>query len=193
MPERLFTVGHSNRSWPAFLDVLREASIQTVVDVRRYPQSRRHPHFCQDAIVQALGKAGIGYRHLLDLGGYRDDTLRTSNSINEGWPEGFLRNYADYALTQEFRTALDGLLGSLVPYSAIMCAERDWRSCHRQIIGDYAIARGHEVAHIGGSHRLEPGTLTHFAVVRSDGTIMYGSDQPYFPFAFDRARRGKGE
>lgn len=179
----LLTVGHSNRSWPEFLRVLQAASIKTIFDVRRYPVSRRYPHFSKDEMRPALAAAGVGYRHHPALGGYRDDAAVAVDSINDGWPPGFLRNYADYALTPLFREAIGTLYGELVPGSAVMCAEKDWRTCHRQIIADYAIMAGFRVIHIVDEQNREDGALTKFAEARREG-IVYASSRQQFRFNF---------
>lgn len=182
----LLTVGHSNRSWTEFMRVLEAASIHTIFDVRRYPVSRRHPHFSKDEMQPALAAAGIGYRHYPELGGYRDDVAASSNSDNTAWPAGFLRNYADYARTAPFQRALVRLFQELMPGGAIMCAEKNWRDCHRQIITDYALAAGRRVVHVVDEQTHEPATMNASAVVQPDGTLVYAAARPpQLHFSFD--------
>lgn len=171
--EAVFTIGHSNRSLLEFIEVLRSADIRTLVDVRRFPASRRHPHFNIGPLRDALAAAGIAYRHLPELGGYRDGSGGQSTSPNDGWPVGFLRNYADYAMTNSFHVSLNGFRRSLTPGSALMCAERRWTDCHRQIIADYLIASGHHVIHLIDATTREDGRLTPFARCLEHGTISY--------------------
>jgi hypothetical protein len=102
LADPVFTVGHSNRSFPEFVDVLRSAGIELLIDIRRFPASRRHPHFCVQPLRQELASIDIAYRHLPELGGYRREPEARSCSPNDAWPPGFLRNYADYALTEPF-------------------------------------------------------------------------------------------
>ncbi|WP_142252542.1 DUF488 domain-containing protein [Bradyrhizobium sp. UNPF46] len=101
LADPIFTVGHSNRLLPDFIDILRSAKIEALIDVRRFPTSRRYPHFNAGSLKQALTGVGIYYRHVPELGGYRElPVARTSP--NDAWPPGFLRNYADYAMTAAF-------------------------------------------------------------------------------------------
>lgn len=163
---KFYTVGHSSRSWPEFLSTLRSAAITAIVDVRRFPASRRYPHFSKDELRAALDSANIEYQHIPGLGGYRgSDGQQGKISPNDGFAPGFLRNYADYALTDEFRAAFEHLGLILTSNSAIMCAEKDWRDCHRQIISDYAIAHGYSVFHVLGDHEIEAASLTPGALI----------------------------
>ena len=68
---RVFTVGHGTRPIEELLEVLGEAGVRTLVDVRRFPSSRRHPQFDQPALADALAGAGVAYRHAVALGGRR--------------------------------------------------------------------------------------------------------------------------
>lgn len=182
----LLTVGHSNRTWPEFLRVLESASIRTIFDVRRYPMSWRHPHFSKDEMQPALAAAGIGYRHYPELGGYRDDAASSATSHNTAWPAGFLRNYADYAQTVPFRRTLSRLFGEWPPGGAVMCAEKNWRDCHRQIITDYAIVAGYRVVHVVDEQTREAATMNARAVVQPDTGIVYAAAQPpQLRFSFD--------
>ncbi|MET4745452.1 uncharacterized protein (DUF488 family) [Bradyrhizobium japonicum] len=171
--DTIFTVGHSNRSLPEFLDVLNSAGVRILVDVRRFPASRRHPHFNLGSLTEALASLGIVYHHLPELGGYREPPTAISPSPNDGWPPGFLRNYADYTMTERFQEALRSLRQLSGPQLAVMCAERQWTDCHRQIIADYLIVGGHEVIHLIDATNREDGQLTSFAKLMEDGRICY--------------------
>lgn len=174
----IFTVGHSNRTLSDFVGILRSAGIEVLVDVRRFPASRRHPHFNAGPLANELAGIGIAYRHFPDLGGYRDNPDVRSASPNDGWPPGFLRNYADYAMTEAFQAALNRLRDTLQPNTALMCAEKSWSDCHRQIVSDYLIARGHKITHVIDADRREPGALTAFARPAEDGLITYPAVRP---------------
>lgn len=171
--EPVFTIGHSNRSLAEFIDVLRSADIRLLIDVRRFPASRRHPQFNMGTLRDGLNAIGVAYRHFPELGGYRDNTEAQASSRNDGWPVGFLRNYADYAMTSAFQAALQRLSQVLVPRTAVMCAEKMWSDCHRQIIADYLIAQGHPVVHLVDASRREDGRLTPFARPDDNGAIVY--------------------
>jgi uncharacterized protein (DUF488 family) len=147
-----------------------------VVDVRRYPASRRYPHFARDALAAALSAAGITYHHEADLGGRR--TARR-DSANTAWRSAAFRAYADYMETPEFEGALARLreLAQARP-TAILCAEAvPWR-CHRQLIADALAARGEEVGHILGAARVEPHCLSPHAQVLAGGRLRYPAGPP---------------
>ena len=177
----IFTIGHSTRSWADFLAVLRSAGIERVADVRRFPFSRRHPHFNGEALAAALAAARIDYVHLGDLGGRRAPK-RTAASPHTLWREPAFRAYADYAESAEFAAALARLetLAAERP-TAIMCAEAVWWRCHRRIISDYLIAAGLAVTHIMDIGRTEPAVLTQGASLRPDGSLLYAGEQQELP------------
>lgn len=180
--EALFTVGHSNRPLPEFIDVLRSADIETLVDVRRFPASRRHPHFNIGPLRDGLAAAGIAYRHLPQLGGYRETLSAKLSSPNDGWPSGFLRNYADYAMTLSFQAALGDLRQMSKSRTVVMCAERRWTECHRQIIADYLIVKGYRIIHLTDSNTREDGRLTPFALHHESGKIEYPASRAQLQF-----------
>src|SRR5438128_10614089 len=136
----IYTIGHSTREPGEFLSLLAAHQVTQVVDVRRYPASRRHPQFARDALAMALGETGIRYHHEPDLGGRR---AARPDSANTAWRSPGLRGYADYMETPAFEAALARLrdLAAAGP-TASLCAEAvPWR-CHRQLIGDALVARG---------------------------------------------------
>jgi uncharacterized protein (DUF488 family) len=173
----IFTVGHSNRTLSEFADILRAAEIRALVDVRRFPASRRHPHFNLPPLREHLASIGIVYHHFPELGGYRSSLDAPSASSNDGWPSGFLRSYADYALTEAFQAALRRLRQSIQSATALMCAEKSWRDCHRQIITDYLIADGHHVVHLVDAVNREDGRLTAFATLSERNAIHYPANR----------------
>lgn len=180
--ETIFTVGHSNRSRPELLDVLHSAGIQILADVRRFPASRRYPHFNYGPLRDALASVGITYHHVPELGGYREPPVTSSPSPNDGWPSGFLRNYADYAMTERFQETLGRLRRLSGPRLALMCAERGWTDCHRQIIADYLIVGGLQVIHLIDTTTREDGRLTSFAKSIEDGRICYSASPGQLQF-----------
>jgi uncharacterized protein (DUF488 family) len=172
----VYTLGHSTRSPEELLAVLAHAGVRGVADVRRYPASRRHPHFAREALAGALAEAGLRYDWLPALGGRR--TPRP-DSPHVAWREPGFRGYADHMGTAEFRDGLAGLLElSAARPTAILCAEAvPWR-CHRQLIADALIARGVRVLHVIGGGALRPHALSRLA--RLDGDrVLY--DVGYLP------------
>ena len=144
MANPFYTIGHSTRSILEFVDLLREANVCFVVDVRTVPPSGANPQFNRDALPESLAGYQIGYEHIAELGG-----LRGRQRLAEPSPQRLLGEHklplADYALTGRFRAGLDHLVGgSRRPEhaAAIMCAEAVWWRCHRRIIADYLLASG---------------------------------------------------
>jgi uncharacterized protein (DUF488 family) len=174
MPPPFFTVGHSTRSAEEFIGLLKASEIQVVVDVRTIPRSRRNPQFNKDALPDTLQEFQIGYEHMLELGGRRGKQPIGVPSPNMFWTHESFRNYADYAMGEEFRAGLARLreVGHR-RRSAIMCAEAVWWRCHRRIITDYLLLNAETVLHILGPGHVEPAAMTPAAQARGDGTLVY--------------------
>lgn len=152
--------------------ILRMYGIELLVDIRRWPVSRRNPQFNGESLREALSQEGIGYIWMgKALGGYRRSGLPTSP--NEGWRRQGFRNYADHALSEEFRAALRELIAlSRERRITIMCAERYYWRCHRRILSDHLAAAGVEVLHILGDGRVRRHSLTRFATIK-EGVVIY--------------------
>ncbi len=158
--------------------MLRAHGIEAIADVRRFPGSRRHPHFGRDALRALLAAAGIEYHGFPDLGGRR--TPRP-DSHNSAWRNSAFRGYADYMETPEFDEAMRRLEQlAATRRTAILCAEALWWHCHRALISDYLKARGGEVLHITDANRTAPHPFTKAAHV-VDGRLSYGSEQLDLP------------
>jgi uncharacterized protein (DUF488 family) len=168
---RILTVGHSTRSAAEFLALLQGHGVRRLVDVRRFPGSRRHPHFSRESLAPALADAGIAYLHALELGGRRTPA---ADSANDAWRSASFRAYADHMASPAFNEWLLRLMEWAVDGdTVIMCAEAvPWR-CHRQLIADALIARGVEVGHITAPDRVAAHTLSPHARVAPDGTVTY--------------------
>lgn len=167
------TVGHSTRGIQDLIALLREAGVQLLVDVRRFPVSRRHPQFGKDRLSESLGAAGIGYQHEERLGGHR--TPR-AGSPNTAWREDAFRGYADHMASADFGSAVEQLVLRAAKTSvAVMCAEGDPGRCHRQLLSDVLSARGAEVRHILAPGRVEPHVMNPAARVLPDGSLVYDS------------------
>jgi uncharacterized protein (DUF488 family) len=187
----LFTVGHSTRTAAELLALLRAAKIETLVDVRRFPGSRRHPQFGQEALAAALRAAGIAYQHEPDLGGRRAPRPHSPNAF---WREAGFRGYADHMATPAFATALERLLGQAEDRRlAVMCAEALPWQCHRQLIADAAVARGAAVMHLLGEGRTEPHRLNPAARLDGRGGLTYppAGQQALFPNPSPRRRTSR--
>jgi len=172
-PIPFFTIGHSTRSADEFIDLLRESQVQVVVDVRTIPRSRRNPQFNKDSLPLTLHDHGIGYEHMIELGGRRGKQPASGASPNSFWTHEAFRNYADYAMGEAFRAGLHRLLDlGRRRRCAVMCAEAVWWRCHRRIITDYLITSGESVFHILGPGHIDPAELSPAAQPR-DGVLVY--------------------
>ena len=170
----LYTIGHSTRTIDELISVLGAHDIQTLVDIRAFPMSRRLPHFNREALEASLQNACIRYVWMKALGGYRKKIRE--DSPNTGLRNASFRNYADYMLTSEFEATVGELL-DLAENSrtAYMCAERMWFQCHRMLVSDWLTAHGHMVLHIDGEGPPKPHRLT--AEARLVGNqVVYAGD-----------------
>jgi uncharacterized protein (DUF488 family) len=170
-----YTLGHSTRSLDELIEVLQAHGIQTLVDIRSFPMSRRLPHFNREAIAASLGKVGIRYLWMKGLGGRRKKIR--ADSPHWALRSQSFRNYADYMLTEEFENSIAELV-ALGDHArvAFMCAERVFFRCHRMLVSDWLVAHGHEVLHLDGTGPATPHRLT--AEARSiDGQVIYRGDR----------------
>jgi uncharacterized protein (DUF488 family) len=179
MPNPFFTVGHSTRPIEEFVALLATAEVRLVVDVRTVPRSRTNPQFNRDGLPASLASEDIAYEHLGVLGGLRGKQPGVNSDVNAFWTNASFHNYADYALSEEFRSGVEKLraLGHATR-STVMCAESLWWRCHRRIIADYLIAAGEEVFHILGPGQIERARLTPEARVEPHGSLTYPKDTP---------------
>jgi uncharacterized protein (DUF488 family) len=145
-----YTIGHGRRSIDELLGCLTESGIQTLVDVRRYPSSRRNPQFNQRPLAEALATAGIGYRHAVELGGLRGHEPGDARFACLGQFASYVARIA----TDAWQQALDEALTE--PVRAFMCAETPWQKCHRRWISELLAARGDEVVHLIRPGEREP-------------------------------------
>lgn len=179
MANPFYTIGHSTRSIPEFVELLREGGVGLVVDVRTVPRSRKNSQFNRDTFPETLAGYQIAYEHIAELGGLRGKQRRLELSPNSYWQNDSFRNYADYALTDPFRAGLAKLLDlGEAKITAIMCAEAVWWRCHRRIIADYLLASGCRVFHILGPGHIETASLTPAARLISEGIVYEEAQEP---------------
>jgi uncharacterized protein (DUF488 family) len=174
MKHPFFTIGHSTRSVPEFVDLLRPQEIKLVVDVRTIPRSRTNPQYNSEELAKALADFQINYVHIAALGGLRGRTYKVAPDVNAFWENQSFHNYADYAMGKEFRSGLARLrdMGH-ANVSVIMCAEAVWWRCHRRIIADYLIAANETVFHILGPNRIERARITQGVQFGMAGALRY--------------------
>lgn len=182
----LFTFGHSTHPLDEFVALLARHRIEAVVDIRRFPGSRRFPHFNREKLEESLRKAGVAYHWIEELGGRRSAKKDASAlSRNLGLRNASFRNFADYMLTEEFKTGVAKLLEvARTRRTAFMCSEGLFWRCHRRLISDYLTAHERSIQHIMPSGPLQPHTLSNEAKVEN-GLVTYppAEMQADLPFA----------
>jgi uncharacterized protein (DUF488 family) len=149
--------------------MLRAANVTDLVDVRSIPRSRTNPHYNLDALPETLAGYQIAHTVIPELGGRRPRQRSVPPDVNAFWKNQSFHNYADYALSDEFRSGLrrlDALSQERV--CAIMCSEAVWWRCHRRIVADHLLLRGRRVVHLMAADRQEPARMTAGAVARGD-------------------------
>jgi uncharacterized protein (DUF488 family) len=178
-PAAIYTIGHSTHSLDDFLSLLARQEIGALVDIRRFPGSRKWPHYNRENLAAALAEQGIAYHWLESLGGRRKSSKDLA-SPNLGLRNDSFRNYADYMLTEEFREGVDELLKiARRRKTAMMCAESLFWRCHRRLVSDYLLAHGHGVEHIFPDGEVRPHALTRAANVES-GRVTYPAPRGLF-------------
>ncbi len=179
MPPDVYTIGHSNRSSEALIALLQTHAIEVLVDIRRFPGSRRLPQFNRENLHRALAEAGITYVWMEALGGRRPKR-EGFTSPNVGLRNESFRNYADYMLTDAFRAAMNELEQmAAARCTAIMCSESLFWHCHRRLVSDDLVARGGTVIHIFPNGTTQPHALTAGAQV-TDGVVTYPGEKTLF-------------
>jgi uncharacterized protein (DUF488 family) len=161
---RLHTIGHGRRPVEELVECLLEVGVETLVDVRRFPGSRRNPQFNREALAASLAEAGVAYRHAVDLGGRRSAEPGEERFACVGAFSG----YAARMRRPEWQEALAGAVAE--PHPCLMCAETPWQRCHRRLIAELLVARGFDVLHLIRPRESEPHQLYLESEVR-DGTL----------------------
>ena len=172
LPDTLWTIGHSTRAAAEFLQLLAGNDIEALADVRRFPGSRKYPHFNVEPLAHALGEAGIEYVPFPELGGRRKPR---PDSPNTAWRNDAFRGYADYMQTPEFAAGVERLSAlASAKRTAIMCSEAVWWRGHRGLIADWLKVRGVRVLHILDARHVVEHPWTSAAHVEN-GELDYGT------------------
>ncbi|MDR3665778.1 MAG: DUF488 domain-containing protein [Ignavibacteriaceae bacterium] len=151
--EEIWTIGHSNKSFQDFLELLKEYRIEILADVRSFPGSRKFPWFNREYLAENLPKEGIEYNLIKNLGGRRKVN---PDSHNTAWENIQFRGYADYMETPDFIEGINELTSyAKRKRTSYMCSEVLWWRCHRSMISDYLKLNGWKVIHIMGKNKTE--------------------------------------
>jgi len=139
----IFTLGHSTRQFEEFVNLLKFYKIETVVDVRHFPHSKKFPWFNKEFLEQNLAKNEMKYVWIEKLGGFRES------------------GYKEYMKEEEWREGIRQLLEiASKNKTVVMCAEVLWWKCHRRYISNWLVDNGWEVFHIFDEKRIEKHSLT---------------------------------
>lgn len=176
----LVTVGHGTAGGDRLGDLLQQAEVGRLVDIRRFPGSRRDPTVGRDALAALLSQRGIGYRWEPRLGGRRRVRAYREPATDAWWRVEAFRAYAAHMRTDEFGEGMADLLADLqadverasAGHTAVLCSETVWWRCHRRLVSDAAVLlHGHDVRHLGHDGRLTPHPPSPGARVTSEGLV----------------------
>jgi uncharacterized protein (DUF488 family) len=171
----IYTIGHSTRPIEDLILTVQAHGIQTLVDIRAFPMSRRLPQFNRESLEASLSAADMRYVWMKALGGYRKKIREESPHV--ALRNASFRNYADYMLTAEFENAMAELIAlAESSRTTYMCAERVYFRCHRMLVSDWLVAHGYEVMHIDGPGSPKPHQLTADARMIG-GELIYRGDR----------------
>jgi uncharacterized protein (DUF488 family) len=135
---KIYTLGHSTRSFEEFIDILKNFQVELVLDVRKFPSSKKFPWFNKENLEKELTKNKIEYIHFPELGGYRKE------------------GYENFAKSEEFEKAIKKLLEVIdEKNSLILCAEALWWRCHRRYIANHLASLGYQIIHIFDEKRTQ--------------------------------------
>jgi len=172
----IYTIGHSTRNLADFSRVLQAHEVKLLEDIRAFPMSRRFPHFNRERLEMWLPEIGCDYVWEKDLGGRRKGQMAAEQSPNLALRNESFRNYADYMLSAQFGKAVERLVERTSRLNtAIMCAEAVYFHCHRMLVSDYLLTRGHTVLHILDEKPPKPHALSKDARF-IDGKLIYRGD-----------------
>jgi|SRR5690554_382537 len=169
---KVWTIGHSTHDFEEFIAILKSFEIEFLIDIRRFPGSKRYPHFNKENLEKSIKESGMSYIHLEELGGRRKVQ---PNSKNTAWRLESFQAYADYMETESFKIAIEKLKSiAQTNKTAFMCAEAVWWSCHRSLVADYLKHDGWTVMHIMGENKSTEHPYTKPARIVS-GKLVYSN------------------
>lgn len=173
----VWTIGHGSRSINELIDLLHDAEITLLLDVRAFPASNRHPQFSKEFLETTLSAKGIRYQwEGKHLGGFRKPLV---NSANIALESKSFRGYADHMGSSEFKCAITRLMNLVsATFVSIMCAERAPSQCHRSLISDYLSAHGVRVIHLIDHQKIELHRSSPLARKQGDA-LIYDQTQQY--------------
>lgn len=172
----LLTFGHGTAGTSLITDLLQGAGVQGLVDIRRFPGSRRHPHVARDELARWLPAVGVDYRWEPRLGGRRRDPGPDDDAPDTWWRVAAFRAYAGHTRTAEFRAGMVDLLQQAEQQrTVVLCSETVWWRCHRRLVADVAVLlHGVDVLHLAHDGRTSAHPPAAGARVTPDGLVYDG-------------------
>jgi len=159
----IYTVGHSTRTQEELIELLRAYGVALLCDIRAIPYSRYNPQHNRETLLDLLPAHGIAYTHREELGGRRPprEVMERARSCSER-----SRGFAEYMKTPPFIKGLDRVLEQAEHrLTALMCGEIDPTHCHRFLVADALVARGHDVRHIISLDECRDHPVTLFSMM----------------------------
>lgn len=174
----MLTFGHGRLTRDQLADLLVNAGVARVIDVRRFPGSRANAAAARDAIPQLAVELDIEYRWDERLGGRRTLTAEQDReSPDTWWRVRAFRAYAGWTRDALFRQALPSLVAAPAE-AAVMCSESVWWRCHRRVISDVLVLEaGVTVRHLMHDGRVNEHAPSAGARLGSDGLVVWDGSQ----------------
>ena len=156
------TIGHSTHAIERFVDLLKAGGVETLVDVRSTPYSRRFPQFGRERLARTLADSGIEY---LFAGATLGGKSGASDEVSAARPE--FRDMLDELMTRAGDRTL-----------CLMCAEKEPLDCHRTILVSRRLAeRGVTIEHLLADGRTEPHVAIEEKLLGKSGPDLFATDR----------------
>jgi len=153
---KIYTIGHSTRSLEDFIDILSHYKIELIVDIRRFPGSKKFPWFNKEVLEAELPKNSIQYIHFPELGGFRKG------------------GYLAFSQTEEFSNAIKKLLETIDnKIATILCSELLFFRCHRKYVSNTLAELGHRVIHIFDKEKIQEHKLRNKEIEEKMKLVIY--------------------
>jgi uncharacterized protein (DUF488 family) len=139
--------------------------------VRSNPASVRFPHFERSALANELEKRGLVYRWFRELGIRQPPT--PGEDEHTAISDEKIRRYCAAMNTPGFTRMVEDLYGLIAStVTVVLCAERDYKRCHRLFLSDKLLVTGARVTHILDIATAED-HYSHPDLVVEEGKLFY--------------------
>ena len=154
MEKIIYSIGHGStgvkdKNLDEFIDILQRYSIKTLVDIRTHPVSSFASWFNKPFLEKELIKNKIKYRYAGKLLGGRPDG-------NEFYDDNAHALYNKMAESKDYQEGLDRLKEiALTSKTVMMCSEKHFKDCHRNLLIARTLGKEWEIIHILGIDEFE--------------------------------------